>query len=627
MFFANAVFSQKQQLSNANTKHENLAYFESVEIYKKLLKSGFRSAEVYQKIGDSYYFNGDYAAAIPYYKTLFSLKKPIAVEYYFRYTQSLKAQNKYNLADKILDQMPANLKRGGRYTLYLENKSYLQDIKSTEKLYKIDTSSINSTYSDFGAFVYGNKFYFASARDTSGLINRKHTWTDQSFLKLYEAQISESGSLRDAKQVKTNFSKKLNQSSAIISKDGKTMYFTQNNSDGGKRVKNKNDKTLLKIFTASYNDKKWSNAVALPFNSDDYNCAHPALSNDGKFLYFSSDMPGTLGASDLYKVKIFEDGTFGVPFNLGNKINTEGRETFPFISADNKLYFASDGRPGLGGLDIYVTDLNLTETTLVENLGAEINSNSDDFAFFINSENNSGFFSSNRSKGRGFDDIYKFTKVEKCRKIFEILISDSENGLDLVVVTLLNKDGKPLETLNTNAEGKVSFKINCDQSYLVNIKKEGYETQEQFITTDNSDAISTEFVLEKVLKPLKIGDDLAKILSINTIYFDLDKFDIRSDAEYELTKILLIMEQEPQMEITIGSHTDSRASKDYNQQLSTNRARSTMQWLIKKGISPHRLKSQGFGESQLLNHCSDGVDCSEEEHQLNRRSEFIITKI
>ncbi len=444
LFFSVSVFCQKQQLSNANTKHENLAYYESVEIYKKLLKKGYRSAEVYQKIGDSYYFNGDYKAATSYYKSLFGLKKPVSAEYYFRYVQSLKVQNKYDLADKLLQQLPEELKTDSRFKLFQDNSSYLTQIKSATR-FKIDTTSINSPYSDFGAFVIGNKFYFTSARDTSGLFSRKHSWTNQAFSKLYEAEISESGSLVNANRVKTSFSKKLNQSSAIFTKDGRTMYFTQNNSNDEKRIKNSDDKTLLKIFKASYDGKQWNNPIALPFNSDNYNCAHAALSIDEKSLYFSSDMPGAVGASDIYKVEIFEDGTFGKAVNLGDKINTEGRETFPFISADNKLYFASDGRPGLGGLDIYVSDLNSTgDFSTIENLGADINSNSDDFAFYINNDNKSGFFSSNRSKGMGFDDIYKFSKEEKCLKSIEGNVVDVEtlHPLEGVSISLVNKKAK-----------------------------------------------------------------------------------------------------------------------------------------------------------------------------------------
>ncbi len=631
LFITSSALCQEQKISVANEKHKNMAYFESVEIYKKLLTKGYRTAETYQKIGDSYYFNGDYLAATSYYKSLFGLKKPVAVEYYFRYIQSLKAQKKYDLADKILAEIPENLKSDSRFKLYQNNKSYLSEIKSSN-LFKIDTTSINSEYSDFGAFVYGNKFYFASSRDTSGIINRKHTWTNQSFLKLYEAEISESGYLMTPKKLKTNFSKSLNQSSAIFSKDGKTIFFTQNNSEGRKRKKNKNDKTLLKIFKATYNGKEWNNAIELPFNSDNYNCAHPTLSKDENFLYFSSDMPGSIGSSDLYKVEILKDGKFGKPLNLGPKVNTEGRETFPFISADNKLYFASDGRPGLGGLDIYRTSLDDTDDTrIIENLGEQINSNSDDFAFFINTEKNRGFFSSNRSKGSGFDDIYKFSNIEKCQKSVRGKVVDVETQIpiEVVSVSLIDKDGEILENTFTDKAGHFIFKqVECDKTLLIKFNKDLYESQETTVIINfDSTTIIKEFALEKSIKTIRIGDDLGKILSINNIYFVLDKYNIRPDAEYELSKILLILEQEPQMEIYIKSHTDSRASIDYNQQLSTNRAQSTMQWLIRNGISADRLKSQGFGESKLLNHCSDGVDCSEEEHQRNRRSEFIITKI
>ncbi|MGV8995146.1 MAG: OmpA family protein [Flavobacterium sp.] len=628
LLFSFTAFCQEQKLSVANFKHENMAYLESVEIYKKLLKKGFRTAEIYQNIGDSYYFNGDYKSATSYYKSLFGLKKQaVPAEYYFRYVQSLKAQNKYDLADKFLNKIPEEIKSDSRFKLYFENQNYLEDIKSIPKQFKVDTTSINSAYSDYGAFILNDKFYFTSSRDTSGFIKRTHSWTNQGFAEIYQADVSTDGMPLNPAPLKTDFSKKLNQSSAIFTKDGKTMFFTQNNSEEGKRVKNQNKKTLLKIFIATFDGKKWRDAIVLPFNSDDFSCAHPALSVDEKHLYFSSDMLGTLGASDIFRVEILENGTYGTPENLGSKINTEGRETFPFISADNQLYFASDGRAGLGGLDIYKTDLNSKfEDIRVENLGSEINSNADDFAFFINSETAKGFFSSNRSKGLGFDDIYKFTKVKKCEKKYEGSIVDSENKTLLagVKVTLQNQKGEHLQSILTSEDGKFAFTIDCEQNYLLSISKELYNSEEQIVSTTST---STEIILEKSQKPIKVGDDLAKILSIKSIYFDLDKYNIRPDAEYELTKILLILEQEPKMEISIRSHTDSRASKEYNLELSTNRAKSTMNWLIKKGISSKRLKSAGFGESQLLNNCSDGIECSEEEHQLNRRSEFIIIKI
>lgn len=631
LLLSSTAFCQEQKLSAANAKHENMAYFESVEIYKKLLKKGFLTAEVYQNIGDSYYFNGDYKTATSFYKSLFGLKKQVVpAEYYFRYLQSLKAQNKYDLADKFLNQIPEDIKSDSRIKLYFENRNYLNQIKSIPKQFKVETTSINSAYSDYGAFILNNKFYFTSSRDTSGIFKRTHSWTNQAFSKIYKADISTDGILSNPKLLKTNFSKKLNQSSAIFTKDGNTMYFTQNNSEEGNRVKNQNKKTLLKIFKASFDGKKWTDAIALPFNSDDFSCAHPTLSLDEKYLYFSSDMPGTLGASDIFRVEIQEDGSVGSPENLGNSVNTKGRETFPFISQDNILYFATDGRPGLGGLDIYKTILNqIGEENTVENLGSEINSNSDDFAFFINSETNQGYFSSNRKKGLGFDDIYKFTKVKECERMYQGQIADSENQqpLESVLVNLLNEKGLTIAQQITDNKGKFYFKIECDKSYFLNIKKDLYQSQELILDALENIESPKSITMETVVKPIKVGDNLAKLLSIENIYFDLDKFDIRADAEYELSKILLILEQEPNIEISIRSHTDSRASSSYNQELSSNRANATMMWLIKNGINSARLTAAGYGEKQLVNNCSDGVECSEVEHQQNRRSEFIVLKI
>ena len=408
------------------------------------------------------------------------------------------------------------------------------------------------------------------------------------------------------------------------------MYFTQNNSKEGKRVKNESDKTLLKIFKATFDGKKWRNAIALPFNSDDYSCAHPTLSVDEKYLYFSSDMPGTVGASDIFRVEIFENETYGKPENLGSKINTEGRETFPFISQDDILYFATDGRPGLGGLDIYRSNLNATgEVITVENLGPEINSNFDDFAFFINAENSRGYFSSNRSKGLGLDDIYKFTKVKKCEMIYKGQITESQNlqPLESVSVSMLNDQGVLIAQEFTDSNGNFSFKIECDESYFLSLKKDFYHSSELLWNALEKTDLPKSITMETVIKPIKVGDNLAKILSIENIYFDLDKYDIRADAAYELSKILLILKQESTMKISIRSHTDSRASSEYNHELSSNRANATMMWLIKNGIDAARLTATGYGETQLVNNCSDGVECTDEEHQQNRRSDFIVLQL
>jgi outer membrane protein OmpA-like peptidoglycan-associated protein len=341
-------------------------------------------------------------------------------------------------------------------------------------------------------------------------------------------------------------------------------------------------------------------------------------------------MPGTFGQSDLFKVSINDDGTFGKPENLGAAINTEGRETFPFISEDDELYFASDGRPGLGGLDIFVSKINdASGFGKVENVGEPINTKQDDFAFIISKDRN-GFFSSNRENGDGFDDIYRFTETKKiiCKQVIRGTIYDLVTGETLAgsKVILLDEQFNTLEELTSDSKGNYGFtNLSCSKKYYIKVSKPDYETQEYPINIGDSSGETVLTVkLQKRIKPITVGTDLAKTLEIPIIYFDLDKAAIKKESAFELQKIVEILEQYPNLKLEIRSHTDSRQTVKYNQVLSDKRAKSTMNWLVGKGVNPNRLKSKGYGESQLVNQCSDNVKCSEEEHQLNRRSEFII---
>lgn len=411
------------------------------------------------------------------------------------------------------------------------------------------------------------------------------------------------------------------------------MYFTRNNFLDGKRGKDDQKITLLKLYKADFDNGKWTNIIELPFSSNQYSTAHPALSIDEKKLYFASDMPGSLGQSDLYSVTINNDGSFGKPENLGATINTEGRETFPFISEDNELYFTSDGRSGLGGLDVFVSKINSDETfTTVQNVGAPINGKRDDFAFIINSKNRNGFFSSNREGGNGNDDIYGFTETQKllCEEILKGIIVDLESNkvLDNAKVILLDDQFKTISETITGADGSYQFNVDCGKTYHVRVSKEEYETKETPVTIKEVTGETNLIIqLEKRIKPITTGTDLAKTLDIPIIYFDLDKSFIRKEAAFELEKIIMVMQQYPKMKIDVRSHTDSRQTFKYNIALSDRRAKSTIQWLIKNGIAPNRLTGKGYGESQLVNKCSDGVSCTEAEHQLNRRSEFIIVSM
>lgn len=428
-----------------------------------------------------------------------------------------------------------------------------------------------------------------------------------------------------AKNIKIPF----HEASPVFTKDGQTMYFTQNNYLKGKKGKNSEKVTLLKIYKAKLIDKEWSNVEELPFDSDNYSVAHPALSPDEKTLYFASDMPGTLGQSDIFKCKIDEDGSFGIPENLGTKINTEGRETFPFVSENNELYFASDGHPGLGGLDIFYSKIENGVFSKVKNIGETANSPNDDFSFVINTKTKRGFLTSNREGGKGSDDIYQFfeTRQLNCEQKLSGLVTDLETGAIIInaKMSLFNNTFKVIKTSTSDKNGYFYFDVDCDTNYYIRAEQTDYNTVEKRIEIpNNSGKTEVSIQLDKNIKEVKNGDDLAKTFGIKIIYFDLDKSNIREDAALELEKILDVLLENPTIKINIRSHTDSRASFEYNDQLSEKRAQSTMAWLVNNGIETSRLTAKGYGERELVNKCADSVICTEEEHQANRRSEFII---
>ena len=430
-----------------------------------------------------------------------------------------------------------------------------------------------------------------------------------------------------------NINSKFNESTPIFTKNGETIYFTRNNYLEGKRGRNAAGITLVKIYKAKLINNNWTNIEELPFNSDNYSTAHPALSSDEKTLYFASDMPGTIGQSDLFKVSINEDGSYGSPVNLGPKINTEGRETFPFLNDDNELYFASDGHPGLGGLDLFVSKISSDGTfTEVQNLGADINSPKDDFAYLIDTKSRIGFFSSNKDGGLGYDDIYKFVETRKlvCEQILDGNVTDEATGAALAntKVMLLDSQLNILEQVISDDKGFYSFTVECGKTYSIRTQKPEYSVKEEKVVIPKiSGKTYVPTALEKAGCNVVIGDDLGKCFGITMIYFDLDKSNIRPEAAIDLEKILDVLKENPNMEIDVRSHTDSRQTFKYNESLSDRRAKSTISWLIKNGIDAKRLTGKGYGESQLINKCVDGVKCSEEEHQQNRRSEFIITKL
>jgi outer membrane protein OmpA-like peptidoglycan-associated protein len=625
-------YAQQSKVAAGDKKYDNYAYIDAIKTYERVAEKGYKSEDMFKKLGNSYYFNSEFDGAAKWYSELFAMNTSLEPEYYYRYAQSLKSTGQTDKANKILAEFNAKFKNDDRGKLYKENVNYLDQIKANSGRYKIEDAGINSKYSDYGSFVYDNKVYFASARDTGNFSQRKHKWTNEYFTNLYFADVDPAtNTASKVNKFKTSINTKFHESSPAFTKDGKTVYFTRNNYVNGKKGKDDNKITLVKIYKATLdNNGKWGNITELPFDSDNYSTAHPALSPDEKTLYFASDMPGTFGQSDIYKVSINNNGGYGTPQNLGNTINTEGKETFPYVTSENEIYFASDGHPGLGGLDVFVGKIEDNGTiSNIQNVGADVNSPQDDFAYIIDPVSRKGYFSSNKTGGQGSDDIYKFLETRKlqCIQTLEGIITDAQTNAVLPGAKVTLYEGTTIKNSTiADASGYYTFSVECGKTYNVRAEKQDYTTKEVSVTIGKlTGKTSLPIALDKSICQVTIGDDLGKCFGIKMIYFDLDKSNIRTEAALDLEKILDVLNNNPTMKLDIRSHTDSRASHQYNEALSDRRAKSTINWLIKNGISKNRLTGKGYGETQLVNGCSDGVQCTEEEHQMNRRSEFIIT--
>lgn len=634
--FSLSSYAQKGKIVRAEKKYENYAYIDAIKTYEKVVQKGYASPDIYQKIANSYYFNAKLDEANTWYEKLFATKSDLDAEYYYRYAYCLKSVGQNEKAKEMLKIYNEKTDNQGKGEYYSREINYLDKIKANSGRYKIKDAGINTKYTDFGSSFYADKLVFTTSRDTGGLGQRRHTWSDQYFTNLYESNlVGDSLIAQQPEKFSRKVKSKFHEASAIFSKDGKTMYFTRNNYLKGKKGKDGNRVTLIKIYKANFENEDWTNITELPFNSNNYSTAHPSLSPDEKTLYFVSNMPGTIGESDIFKVKINDDGTYSNPENLGDVINTPGKETFPFVTNEEEIYFASDTHPGIGGLDIFVSKINPDNTFgEVQNVGADVNSPKDDFAYLINTKKRIGFFSSNRDGGKGYDDIYQFLEtkrlIEKCKPVLNGIITelDSEQILPYTEVTLYDDQHNAIQTIETDENGQYSFDVENKKTYSVRADKIGYKPNEKAKNINDTDCkIQLDLAIEKDKCKVAIGDDLGKCFDIKWIYFDLNKSDITTEATLDLSKILIVMNDYPSMKIDIRSHTDSRASLKYNQNLSDKRAKSTKDWLIQNGINANRLTSKGYGETQLVNKCSDSVKCTEKEHKQNRRSEFIITAL
>jgi len=493
----------------------------------------------------------------------------------------------------------------------------------TAASYSVKSLDANSKYSDFGTTFFGkDKIVFSSARQT-GSANKKRDSNNRLFLDLYIGDVDDKGEINKVKPFSSSVNSKYNDAMVAFSPNLKHVYFTSNNYMDGK-LKSEG----LKIFKATIAENgQWKNIVTLPFNSDSYDTGQPSISLDGTKLYFVSNMPGGYGDTDIYVVTI-NDGHYGAPKNLGPTVNSEYKEYTPFVDG-NILYFSSNKPGGKGGLDIYMTKLDASIEEPI-NLGKPMNSKGDDLSFIIDNEKQKGYFSSNRRGGKGDDDIYSFIQVTVnpiCDQIITGVIQDRKTGKPIPnsFATLYDSKGKKIRRLETLADGKFFFNLKCGETYRITGDKLGYFEKENTLITSKENGF--ENILKLGLEEKEfITKEGVEMLNIKPIRFELNKADLLEDSKDNLAKVVRLMDKFPKMVIEFGAHTDSRAPDGYNMQLSRKRATETVRYLISMGVDYKRITGKGYGETKLLNKCSNGVKCTEIEHGENRRTEFVVLR-
>ncbi len=698
------------RVNQANKSFENLAYIKAIKKYEKLSEAGYLSdsikgllAVAYLKVGETVKSENEFAS-VPL--------EHLSNDHLFLYAQSLKYNGKYTEADRIIAIYKERNPEDGRATELLNSLPKIEKILAEDR-YLIEEVDFNSEQSDFGPVVYNDDIYFVSARNMDYIIKREYAWKETPYLNILKTSENQ-GLLSNPKLFSTHMRSMYHDGPICFSKDGRELYITRNLNHGFidanfKKKHGYNNLVILKAIKQA--DGSWSEPEQLPFDSSVYSCGHACLSSDGSRLYFTSNMPGGIGGTDIYYVDK-EGDSWSKPVNLGKDINTEGDEMFPFIHQNGRLYFASNGHIGVGGLDIFIAEKN-AQGYRVKNMGYPVNTEKDDFGVFPDAEGKCGYFASNRSGGKGDDDIYRFTVLKdvsfqkglkgllinkNTRAVISnspVLFKDLKGGmvaqeksdnkglinvtvdeleslivevdlpeffpyLDTIQFSDVTRDFKieltprpswgiygcvyllpdkkviPEVTLQvepvdadvysvvSGIDGQFKAELEPETDYSLVFTKKGYFTKRTPYSTVNREAgyVKVNELMELEMQKAEVG------VSVEIeILYDLGKWNIREDAATELDDMIQFLKDNPNVKIELGSHTDSRGSALFNQRLSQKRAESAVAYMVNRGIEKSRVVAKGYGETRLKNKCADGVDCSEAEHQVNRRSEVTIIQM
>lgn len=643
------------------------SYEKAIESYnqaKMLTIEGQRHlAEAYRKL------DKNAESELVYEKLIIQSDGVLPVDY-FNYAMVLKSNGRYQQSavwmEKFVQLKPEDL----RAKSFAENKTDVSNLQKDDGKYRVKHLDINTDAEDFGTSYYKNQVVFTSSRTKSGMIKRNYNWTGQPFWDLYVSDV-DSGQLSKPQKFNKKTNRRFHDGPASFGSNGTVMAFSRNNYSD-----HTNDKVVeIQIWFCVNENSFWSQPSPFAFNNSEYSVGQPCLSNDGNTMYFTSDMPGGYGGADIYKTTKNNAGEWGKPENLGSDINSESDEMFPFFQENNQvLFFASNGRFGLGGLDIFIAEYDINHFGKIYNAGSPLNSQYDDFAIIVDDKMAKGYFSSNRVGGSGSDDIYGVDLLKTVtinKKISGIAKNSVGFPIENTFITLLNDSGMVLDTVTTQKDAAFSFMVKKDNNYLLKATNKDYLNGDTIANTFGKEVVVTadiimykkaEYATSNVIAPvpvketatktiskteskteskvdtktvtekIKVGANLAKILAFdpNTIYFDYGKAAIRPDAIDDLNNIVKIMNEHPTMVVELGSHTDCRSSFTFNQKLSEQRARASTLYIQKRITNPTRISGKGYGKTKLINRCECEFkvqsDCTEAEHQKNRRTEFIIVK-
>ncbi|MFV8370538.1 OmpA family protein [Flavobacterium sp. LB2R40] len=606
-----AVMAQNKETKKADKLVESFEYGKAVAEYLTLVKNGNSDPYVSKQLGNCYYNMNNSVESEKWYAEALQTQQDTNTHY--KYAQMLKSNGKYaesNVQMKIFANMAPSDQRAIAFN---KDPNYLSKLNNTEKLFDVNKISLNSKRSDFGAILSGNQLYFVSARNES---NKIYGWNDEPFLDIYQSTYNADGSYSEPIPV-NELNTRFHEGPVTMTKEGNVMYFSSESFQDKLFEKAKDSKLKfgqVSLFKAIKKNDKWGDITPLPFNSKSYSVGNPSIDTEGKILYFASNMVGSVGGTDIWKVIVNSDGTFGTPENLGDKINTPGDENFPFVSDDSILYFSSNGLTGFGGYDIF--SVNLKKGAEPYNVGKPVNSEKNDFAFTINKEKNIGYLSSNRS---GIDHIYGAIPV--CEGQILTVVKDAKTGklLDNSRVVILDSIKTILDTKTTNGKGEVLYTVKCQKSYTIGVFKDGYISKSFPVTKINGE----KFIIDATIDPIDVIVTDTEVI-LKPIYFTYNKSNVTKKGAVELDKLVYVLSQNDKLKIYVKAHTDTRGTPTYNLNLSQRRANATVAYIVSKGISVDRISGKGFGESDAKIDCQE--KCTELEHALNRRSEFMIVK-